>query len=143
MKLILTFLITAVVTIGYSQSNKSCLTTSCWFYSRNSSQGYMPPDGVYTFKSDGTFTLNNYLTGNTHGGTWKMTNSTDVLLHYTSTTASKLISDQTLKLLDCGSLQNGGTLYRRMDQVTFINSQNILTPEGYPWKIYCDGQLMN
>ncbi len=144
MKLRLTILSIIAFTYGFSQNNNSnCLTSSCWFYSRNTTAGYLPPDGSFTFNNDGTFILNNYLTGNTHRGIWTMNNSTDVLLHYTSTTARALNSDHTIKLIDCSNILNGGTQYKRMDQVNFINSQNILTPEGYPWEIYCNGQLMN
>lgn len=141
MKLFLSILITASVTLSFSQS--SCLTSSCWFYSRPTTAGYLPPDGVFTFLENGTFTFNNYLTGNTHGGNWRMTNSTDVLLHYTSTTASKLNSDNTLKLKDCSTLKNGETPLLRMDQVNFISSKTLLDPNGFPWKIFCRGQLMN
>ena len=141
MKLILTFLTVVVVSQGFSQSE--CLTTSCWFYSRNTPQGYLPPDGTFTFDSNGSFIFKNYLTGNTHGGNWDMPNSTDVLLHYTSSTSGKLNSDHTLNLLDCGSLLNTSTLFIKMDQINFIDSKVILTPEGYPWQIYCNGQLMN
>lgn len=137
-------IVATIFTFGkINAQSTECLTTSCWFYSRQTNNGYLPPDGTFTFNSDGTFTFNNYLTGNTHGGNWKITNSTDILLKYTSSTTNKLNTDNTISLLNCNALQNGQTTFLRMDQVSFINSEYISHPDGTKWEIYCKGQLLN